>query len=51
MLQAWAKNKQKNNQEFPLWLSNNAPNLSTRTQVQSLASLGGLGIWCCRELW
>ena len=22
-----------------------------RTQVQSLASLGGLRIWCCHELW
>ena len=25
--------------------------VSMRTQVQSLASLSGLKIWCCHELW
>ena len=28
------------------WLTN-----PTRMQVQSLALLGGLSIWCCHELW
>ena len=25
--------------------------VSMRLRVRSLASLSGLGIWCCRELW
>ena len=38
--------------EFPLWFSGLRTQLvSTRTWVWSLASLGGLRIWCCCELW
>ena len=38
--------------EFPSWLSGPRIQLGTmRLQVQSLASLRGLRIWCCRELW
>ena len=36
--------------EFPLWLSGNLL-VSMRMRVGSLASLKGLSIWCCRELW
>ena len=40
-------------QEFPLWLSGYEPNLlvSMRLRVQCLASLSGLRIWHCPELW
>ena len=38
--------------EFPLWLSELSIRLvSMRMQVQSLTSLSGLTIQCCRELW
>ena len=38
--------------EFPLWLSGLRTQLvSMRMQVPSLASLSGLRIWHCRELW
>ena len=38
--------------EFPLQLSGLRICLvSMRMRVQSLASLSGLGIWCCHELW
>jgi len=36
--------------EFPSWLSGKEL-VSMRMRVQSLASLSGLRIWCCRELW
>ena len=36
--------------QFPSWLSRYDV-VSVRLQVQSLASLSGLMIWCCRELW
>ena len=39
-------------QEFLLWLRGlRTQLLSTRMQVWSLASLSGLGIWRCHELW
>ena len=38
--------------EFPLWLSGNKPDKYLWGQwVRSLASLSGLRIWCCCELW
>ena len=38
--------------EFPSWRSGERIRLGTmRLRVRSLASLGGLRIWCCRELW
>ena len=38
--------------EFPLWRSGHESNLGTmRFRVQSLASLSGLRIRCCHELW
>ena len=40
------------NQEFPPWLCGPRTQLaSMRTQVRSLASLSGLRIQSCRELW
>ena len=43
-----SKNSRK---EFPLWLSKNEPLGSMRTWGQCLASLSGLRIWSCCELW
>ena len=39
------------NQEFPLWHSGKEYIVYMRLQVQSLASLSGLRIRCCSELW
>ena len=44
-------NLKKSNSEFLSWLSGNESLASMRTQVQSLASLSGIRIPCCRELW
>ena len=42
----------KTDQDFPLWLSELRTQLeSTRIRVQSLASLSGFRIRCCRGLW
>ena len=38
--------------EFQFWVRNNETQLvSMGMWVRFLASLGGLGIWCCHELW
>ena len=50
-IQRKRKRNKKEKEEFPLWLSGLTTRLvSLRLQVQPLAPISGLRIWCCHEL-